>query len=97
MTTEFNLDSIDLAGVVEVPISATAVEEKPAKSARRTTSKQTLIFDLETVPDESRMEKFGLEPLPVARRTNAFFQMPGGPDLRICGRHKEGTTKIQSR
>lgn len=50
--------------VVIPAVVPTATEEmKPA--TRRTVKKQILTFDLETIPDESRMHLFGLEPLPT--------------------------------
>jgi hypothetical protein len=47
-----------------------ASSHKPAKQSRRTTAKTRgggpLYLDIETIPDFSRMEGYGLDPLPVA-------------------------------
>lgn len=57
------------AAVATQPTTAPAPTTKPTTTKTRTTTaksmRQPLYFDLETVPDESRLELFGLEPLPV--------------------------------
>lgn len=76
-----SIDVDDLDGVIpavtrsEVERAVTTTHAAPTATVRRG-GKQPLIFDLETVPDESRLELFGLDPLPTPRSFTPAEQLP---------------------
>lgn len=84
MSEDSGLD-LDLSGVLESSAgTATAAPEqkqRPTTQTSRPRGKQPLIFDLETVPDESRLEQFGLEPLPTPRQFTPTDQLPDPANL----------------
>jgi hypothetical protein len=65
-----------------------------AKGGRKTRSvKQPVFFDLETVPDESRMELFGLDPVPAPRQQTPTDQLPD-PVALVTGKVDEIKKKL---
>ncbi len=71
------VDDLDLSGVLATAEPATVKEEVAvARQAAQRRGRQPLIFDLETVPDESRLELFGLDPLPTPRQFTPAGQLP---------------------
>jgi hypothetical protein len=86
------LDDLDLSGVLdagdeldgvipaitakEVERAMPAVSVAAAAPIARRGGRQPLIFDLETVPDESRLELFGLPELPTPRAFTPADQLP---------------------
>lgn len=78
---------LDLTGVLDAPAQAPAQtaaaaaptqERKPRgrAAASGTKGRQFLYFDLETVPDESRMDAFGLEPIAPPAPRKPIDQCP---------------------
>lgn len=79
------MTTIDIDGLDDV-FRATKTPEKqvaqvqperprPAAQTHRTTKCGTLFFDFETIPDESRMSLFNLQPLPVLPTPIPFSEM----------------------
>lgn len=79
-----NGNDLDLSGVLDLlppkteAAAAGAAPAKPAARAAKSQSrgKQILYFDLETVPDESRLDSFMLDPLPVPLPRRDITQCP---------------------
>lgn len=81
MSEAMQLSDLDLDGVFAGEVVATEAVAAPATTRTRAASKRTstdksngtstarglLYFDLETIPDFERLERFGLPPLPEAR------------------------------
>jgi hypothetical protein len=63
----------------KAPAKTTTTSRRPrAAAARRASADEPCYFDLETIPDESRLELFGLEPVPpVELRTFLDCPIPG--------------------
>lgn len=86
---------LDLTGVLDAPVqkppeAPAAVETQDRKPRTRSATSGTkgrkfLYFDLETVPDESRLDAFGLEPLPSTREETPGDQLPD-PASIIAGK-----------
>lgn len=89
-------DELDLSGILSpAPVAAETVMPFGTPGLRASVAKETgnsrkpcrgvrvpLYFDIETVPDESRMERFGLEPLPTARPRTPRAIMQSVSDAR---------------
>lgn len=84
-TTDLDLDEIDL-DTVEIPAAAAAAKANAPQPApatpRRAPSRESIVyFDLETVPDFSRLDSFGLPPLPEIRAPKPAAECPPLADV----------------
>lgn len=93
-----NWDDVDSGNVTPVEAKASSRRSKAAKPQSQQPPKQDrkrpLYFDIETVPDEERMESFGLEPLPrplaesEAKECPKFAEFLDGTIDNVKGRLK---------
>ncbi len=86
-TTDLDLDLDDIElDAVEIPAAAAAARANAPQPApatpRRAPSQESIVyFDLETVPDFSRLDSFGLPPLPVPRTPKPALECPPLADV----------------
>ena len=78
----------------KAPPKATTTARRPrAAAARRASADEPCYFDLETVPDESRLELFGLEPVPPVELRETMACPP--PTDVVAGTVADAKAKLQ--
>lgn len=83
-TDPFDLDMGDLLGDAPA-VAPEPVKPKPSTRRRATCPDGVLFFDLETIPDYSRLGSFDLPPIPSAGPRTAAGKMLGVEELRSAG------------
>lgn len=90
-------DDLDLSSLLDDSPTSKAVSHGAGASGKPDRSpiqggRVPLYFDLETVPDESRIGQFGLEPLPQLREETPLDQCP--PVATVIAHTVEATVKL---
>lgn len=83
------LDLLNGLSVSGEPRAETADRPMPARPMKRR-GPATIYFDIETVPDESRLESFRLDPLPTPKPETPFVGCPSVAETIKCGLDKIG-------
>lgn len=90
-----DLSGVDLTGIAAGAVAGLTTTTIPVKPSREkktaspppkfTGGRRNLYFDLETVPDESRLEVFGLDPLPEMPPVTPNEELPSLEDFLKLG------------
>ncbi len=85
-TADVDLDDLDLDGIdltEGTPVMVAPVQQQQPQRAqpRRKFDESIVYFDIETVPDFSRIEQFGLPPLPQPRAAKPALECPPLADM----------------